>query len=454
LPWPNNVGTLADSATGGSTPLSWTDNGAISAIWSELLRNRHKLAIPNSSKIERAEQPQALAAVAKAAATKQEASTTFIVASCQYPAGLMDNLPARASTDRACDKLEEASFALFLGDQIYADATAGLADATRRDELYDYPHERALRQPALRALMRRIPVATLLDDHEISDNWEPQWQKGVLRSEDRRAAWRLARERGMHAFYKYERMSPQVANRKVDLSCADQTLEWGGVAIYLLDTRSQRALRGQQPPGQQRRIVTQAQMAALQAWLLEKKDQVKFVATPSMLLPRQRVAVSRSLTPDGGHLQSDSWDGYPEDLNGLLDFISKNQIGKTVFLSGDEHHSSVSQICLKPTASSVVSRLTQDGAHESPLCTKLLSVHSSALYAPFPFANGRASDLSNEAFTTLSGWTGVGMTTHLHPGDGFALIRVVNLTGENPMLGLRFVKAEQQLPAQEQWFPL
>jgi cholesterol oxidase len=389
-------------------------------------------------------------------AAKGMDSSTFIVGSCQYPAGLMDSEPARASTDRARAHLEEARFALLLGDQIYADATAGLADATRQDELYDYPHERALRQPALRALMRRIPVATLLDDHEINDNWEPQWQRGgAQRTEDRRAAWRLARERGMRAFYKYERMQATKLSPNIDLPGADLALEWGGLPIYLLDTRSQRSLRPQRAAGQAHRLITLAQMQRLKDWLLLKKEQVKFIATPSMFLPRQRVAASGDAHPDDGHLHSDGWDGYPEDLHHLLDFMRKERIGKTVFLSGDEHHSSVSVIELSAAANDDVGCTSEGQPPQGDrLPIKILSVHSSALYAPFPFANGRASDQTNAVFTTRSGGTDVHIDTQYSSGDGFALIKVLYSGGPGPQLHVRFVKATPQVPAFDLTYPL
>ena len=66
------------------------------------------------------------------------AANSLAVCSCQFPAGLIDALPAGASLNALSQQVEKGHIAavLMLGDQIYADATAGLADPTRHDELF------------------------------------------------------------------------------------------------------------------------------------------------------------------------------------------------------------------------------------------------------------------------------------------------------------------------------
>jgi hypothetical protein len=55
---------------------------------------------------------------------------------------------------------------------------------------------------------------------------------------------------------------------------------------------------------------------------------------------------------------------------------------------------------------------------------KALSVHSSALYAPFPFANGHPDDLSDKGFTTAAGTQVTMHTTPAPAGDGFAVVQL------------------------------
>jgi hypothetical protein len=71
---------------------------------------------------------------------------------------------------------------------------------------------------------------------------------------------------------------------------------------------------------------------------------------------------------------------------------------------------------------------------------QLTSVHSSALYAPLPFANGHPAELSDQAFVTAGG-TRVTMSTRCAPpGDGWARISLTPGTGSGD-LEVEFVKA-------------
>lgn len=101
------------------------------------------------------------------------------------------------------------------------------------------------------------------------------------------------------------------------------------------------------------------------------------VASSAMLLPERRVTVSGTQ----GHQHSDGWDGFPASLYQLFDFMVTQQIQRTVFVSGDEHHSLFARITVR-----------RDGRE-----VHMVSVHSSALYAPMPFANGHPDEfVANE----------------------------------------------------------
>ncbi|HSQ06015.1 MAG TPA: alpha/beta fold hydrolase, partial [Burkholderiales bacterium] len=114
--------------------------------------------------------------VAKPDPSKPEQSMSFAVASCRYAASLIDRERADASFGRLCDLLETndaPSLLLLCGDQIYADASAGLFDAkTRRARFYDAYRE-TWTAPNAREVFRRLPTYMMLDDHEIDDNWHP-----------------------------------------------------------------------------------------------------------------------------------------------------------------------------------------------------------------------------------------------------------------------------------------
>jgi cholesterol oxidase len=364
----------------------------------------------------------ALADVERCAALA-EASTPlrFALGSCQYPHGLFDRDLADASLDRLAlgepaasnaAAPEPVGLALMVGDQIYADATAGLVDPTRRDEKYDLPHQRAFRLEGMRRVMRRMPVQMLLDDHEIFDNWEPlptTLNPSVQRVEDEIERRKDARRDGVAAYQLYQRMLGRRLRGATGAGPQDFSFHAGGHAFYMLDTRSRRQ-RGSPSDGPAGGFIVQpTRRLALERWLIANPSRVKFIATPSILLPRRKELVGR----DANTCRSDAWDGFPESMAWLLGFIADKAIRHVVFLSGDEHHSMHAEITLGSGTDAV----------------RVLSVHSSGLYAPYPFANGRPQDLAlTEGFPLGTLHVAVA-TTPAPAGDGFATLQVVDTGG-------------------------
>ena len=353
----------------------------------------------------------------------------FALASCQYPNGLFDRGVAGASLDalaaKAASKLADGTItpiglALMVGDQIYADATAGLTDPTRRDELYELPHQRAFQLEAMRRVMRRMPVQMLLDDHELFDNWEPlplTLETEFKRVKDEVKRRDEAHKNGVNSYRLYQRMlkpylGPATAPQ-------DQHFMAGGHAFFLLDTRTCRRRSAPSNGTGGGHLVSGAQQLALENWLLEHRERVKFIATPSMLLPLRAEGVGRPANA----CRDDGWAGFPDSLQWVLDFIANNQLRKTVFLSGDEHHSLHAEALL--------------GSGEKQV--KVVSVHSSGLYAPYPFANGRPSELAGDDATPI-GSLPVSTRSFFAPGgNGFAALQVVG-TPAKPVLHIDYCK--------------
>ncbi len=366
----------------------------------------------------------------------------FAVGSCQYASGLFDEIPAGASLF-AClkDERKLPDMALWIGDQIYADATAGLLDPKRSDELYKVPHERALRLPGMRAVMQRMPTHMLLDDHELLDNWErlppvptpptagsartalQRPQLGSPAAQRRRSQLDAARKNGLRAFLKYQRMGETAAVR----GSADSRFACGGHAFLLLDTRSAR-WRGEptaRPP--EGELLSAHQKRLVQHWFRQCTGRVKFIATPSALLPRRELT-----TQHPAHAaMSDAWCGFPNSLYWLLDLMLTHEVRQTVFLSGDEHHAYVAE-----------AQVTRAG--KPPL--HLVSVHSSALYAPFPFANGQPGDLRGAETFVLPGKNGditvtVKTWEPAKPGDGVCILQLETACSP-PQLRVEFIGAD------------
>ncbi|MEJ2602228.1 MAG: alpha/beta fold hydrolase [Gammaproteobacteria bacterium] len=304
----------------------------------------------------------------------------FLLASCQYPASLLDSPLAydsyRLTMERVSSAETEAPaagivprFGIFAGDQVYADASAGLSDPSVRDGRFRIPYEDLLRFPYVRSVLRRIPSYMLLDDHELDDNWEPV--AGDTKNVELGTV-------GVDAYRKYQRG-------------LDETLPYEFKAddfdFFQLDIRSGRQQRNVSEVDRCRLWSDDADFDAFTQWLAGTTNggdqRPRFVVTPSMLLPRHRQAAQWGSV--AAALNSDGWDGYPLSLLTMLKTIVDAQARNLVFLSGDEHLASHARIEVRERASD-----------ESVV---IHSVHTAAAFAPYPFANGsRYRHLVDETF--------------------------------------------------------
>jgi len=311
--------------------------------------------------------------------------------SCQYAPGLLDTPPAYAAWRGLNERLQSGQvpaldLLVLAGDQVYTDATAGLFDPAQADDRYRRPYEKWLGDPDVRALLQRVPLVTTLDDHELDDNWEPL-APGWSPERDK-ANW-LRRRDGLAAFRQFQRLGTTVPADGA-LPPSWFPLQVRGVPMFLLDTRSERRHRaaGLAAPGN---IMLPRQWQALQQWLVEAPaTRPKVIVSPSLLLPRHRNAVPARLAfgardrGDAATLRSDSWDGYPVNLFGLLQQIADSEIRGVVLLSGDEHLG-------------LFSRITVQAVGKAPVT--IFSVHAPGLYTPYRFANAYPAEfVPDESF--------------------------------------------------------
>jgi cholesterol oxidase len=347
----------------------------------------------------------------------------FALASCRYPAGLLDSKPAQAALQTLAGwppwSPPDLDFVIFCGDQIYADATAGVMDPSRRDERYDLPYEAALRAEPMRRLLRAVPAYTLPDDHEIVDNWEPPHPS---RREAARQG-KVQRRQALAAFWNYQRLSVWNDQRGSVLHGRTSfSFDHGCASFFMLDTRSQRKYRKPGETAGAGMFLTQ-EFDRLEDWLCKSPSLVKFIVTPSAVLPRRLGALNQNID----HVaRGDAWEGYPGNFEAVLGLIARKKIRNVVFLSGDEHlgcvvHADISIEC--------------EGKTE---CARIVSIHASGLYAPFPFANSQASEFvqGRDAFF-LGAVHCIATPKFARPGSVFANLRVAcNALG--PSLSVEF----------------
>ena len=128
------------------------------------------------------------------------------------------------------------------------------------------------------------------------------------------------------------------------------------------------------------------------------------------MFPLQRAALTSG---EAERIALDDWSGYPQSLFALLDFIRAKAIEHVVLLSGDRHLSSVSSLWLD---------------RENQPALEVVSIVSSGLHAPWPFANSRPEDYVLDGPLTFAhaGATikGTMVTGAVGGRDGFAIVTV------------------------------
>jgi hypothetical protein len=327
----------------------------------------------------------------------------FALASCRYSGRVIDRELADAMFGKLRGLIEAPgataapALLLLVGDQIYADATAGVFDPkSARERFFESYHE-AWTAPHARAVLRRLPTYMMMDDHEVEDNWV------AGRAEPFAERW------GREAFESYQWLhSPRDADEldpgKAAASRYFYSFEAAGFPFFVCDTRTTRTPGGA--------IMEPGQLEALKDWLAKRAPRRhKFVVSPSAVVPVRKEAQRPGRPHPRAYLRrSDGWEAHPGSLADLMTWILEKAIRDVVFLCGDAHVSMASRIWF------------ERGSERIDLGTRC--VVSSPLYAPFPFANSRAEEFAPAGELDLAG--GVRMRYAIEggmlEGDNFAVV--------------------------------
>ncbi|GLS16284.1 GMC oxidoreductase [Hydrogenophaga electricum] len=291
---------------------------------------------------------------------------------CRHPGLGLDG----ERVDRVlADALQEPlpALALLLGDQIYADATAGLLDTTSPAERYVERHATAFGQPAMRRLLRSVPTLMTPDDHEWVDNhpaaaplltsaWpDPQATGPIARLSASQARWA---QQSVQAFQKLQgpdRLLPPWRDPD-DWMTYTETGPLGPARFFLLDSRQTRS-RGQH------HLAPDLALQALARWLdAVGPAHLPVIVCGSVVFP----ALHPSADPANPG-PPDSWQMAQDQRLALLTLLARRGM-PFVLLSGDYHVSTALTLQL-------------DG---QPLGAAIVAP---PLYAPLPYANCRPEHL-------------------------------------------------------------
>ncbi|MFG6448740.1 alkaline phosphatase D family protein [Roseateles sp. BYS180W] len=360
------------------------------------------------------------------------AAVSVAFGACQYPPGLLDAShgwerdperasPALASLARLHALARhptlgpELSLLLILGDQIYADATAGLADPDSSLERYAANYQRFKRGPVRLLPPTLARIVHTPDDHEIVDNWEPRLapdgsvQRGPWVQAAAQAAWD----------YRWEADAQAQRGASATAQQLWHAFDWRGIAVFACDSRFEREPRRLDTVAHAH-MLGQAQRSALAQWLAHSRGRPRLLLTGTLPLPRR----VRSAQHPAQALRSDAWCGYPASLHALLGEIWRQRADGLLLLSGDEHRSGWVSFELQAL----------DAGPDAPV-VRAASLHSSAFYAPWAFTVTPAHELATPdewEFQPEPLCSGDAPLPRLrcrvsswqdHPGDGFALLR-------------------------------
>lgn len=334
--------------------------------------------------------------------TPQSHGTSFAFGCCQYPGGFIDRVVAYASYRDLAERLSGADrgprFIVLTGDQVYTDATAGILDPSIEDGRYILPYNRWLQSRAVRTALRQVPSYMLLDDHEIENNWEESNNADPYND-------------AIDAYERYQRHTT-TGSKELYFDFVFDTFRF-----FMLDTRTRRGVRNLPNPDSADMLDGQgdgSQLDALETWIQRPPyDRLKFIVSPSMLLPRHREATRWDHR--ASVLHSDGWDGYPASLNRLLEMAARSDTEHVIFLSGDEHVGCIATITVRYVVSGTEFEKT------------MYSIHTPGLFTPYTFANSGEADWTPDTdrqFVVGGDNFEYTVTYTPFPGEGFAYINV------------------------------
>lgn len=250
----------------------------------------------------------------------KNAKFTFLLGSCNlHSLGIVKNPDKVWTRISNIATLNEAKFMIHCGDQIYADIPfPPTANPNHyRDKYLDAWGDCR----SMQKFLTELPHYMILDDHEIINDFHRDMSSNYTDYESLR---RIAMKVYYEFQHKHNPDTPETPRQYF------YTFNYGDVQFFTLDTRYSREKHLKQ-------IIDENQMQIFKEWLLEYRDNIKFVITSVPFVTQ----VKRP--------QEDKWCDplYAQQRHEIIDHIAENSIEKVVFLAGDMHHSYHAKMSLR-----------------------------------------------------------------------------------------------------------
>lgn len=266
----------------------------------------------------------------------------FVFGSCRYNHWhntFKDDAKDGDKTFQEIHKLHKNSaldFALFLGDQIYADPTYSVG-ISQSFEDFSTTYQKAFQQKHFHKLLSEVPSYMILDDHEIRDNWSKDLLDSFSFFENREEIYK----NGIKTYSVWQHA------RNPDTNEGEYWFKFthSGIPFFVLDIRTQRVRHPHM--GHRKTMLGDQQLGDLLQWLYSTKGlPIRFIGSGVPFFPE--------------HIKKeDKWCEFEEERNMILEFIRVEEIGKTVFLSGDVHIGMFSKMtCVQDDSFNVINLLS------------------------------------------------------------------------------------------------
>ncbi len=295
-------------------------------------------------------------------------TVSFLAGSCLHPGSpfsrdLSDSVfrgiwshidPSKSnSTSSAPD------FLLLLGDQIYADATAGLFDPKAPYERFRMRYREAFGARYMRRVMAHLPTYFVVDDHAVGDNFSGMTAEQLM-DDEAVESFKVAKVEAENFQTKFNNTGELWSDFEVNRQ-----------PFFSFDTRFERKLAF--PKTDRKSIVSDDQAGAFETWLAANKNKTAlFICTGSPLFPVKAEHVQYPALVQ----HSDTLVSYPGFLAYLVEQLASHRCENIYLLSGDPHLSCWGEGVISSGQKTI----------------RLVNVVASALNAPYPFANAQAKD--------------------------------------------------------------
>lgn len=274
---------------------------------------------------------EAIVTVRLPSKTTEREKFKFIATTCRYPGFAFESQRVdAASFDIIADKHSDASGMIMLGDQIYADATAGLFDKLTSIEKFQERYHAMFRSPGFAKAVRAIPCYMTGDDHEFSNSWSVP--DASLKPELYAAAQQS---------YGIYQLSHSPFKNALNVPPFDYFFTSGPVAVYVMDTLSNRNTK---VPGEEE-IASKIQLEEFAKWLNELKGfEFVILATGGVVAPGFKAALDGAGDTDVSRAQGlENWQAFNAQRIKLLDILWVSK-AKVLLVSGDYHCAATASI--------------------------------------------------------------------------------------------------------------